>query len=281
VKQNAHREAVRPPAVAGRFYPGDPDELEEVVNEYLSAKVAKCSAFGCVVPHAGYIYSGHVAGAVYATLKLPRRCVILGPNHTGCGDPLAINRHGGWETPLGEAQIDESLAAELSAAFPMLSDDAAAHLAEHSIEVQLPFLQRCVRDLRFVPICIGTSNFALLAGLGKALAATIRRMKEPVIIIASSDMNHYESDQITRVKDGKAIDAILTFGGRDADAGRALYDIVHHQQISMCGYAPAVVMLTACARLGATGAELVRYATSGDVNGDRGRVVGYAGMIVV
>jgi len=280
VSQEENPAPLRLPAVAGRFYPGDPTELAEAVDGFLGVRGAKRAAFGCLVPHAGYVYSGHVAGAVYAALKLPRRCIVVGPNHSGLGAPLAINTGGAWLTPLGPAQIDAHLATEIRAAFPMLTEDAAAHAHEHSIEVQLPFLQRRVADLRFVPIGIGTSNFALLAGLGEALANVIAGQGEPIALIASSDMNHYESDEVTRVKDAKAIAAMLSLGHAGSDSARALYDTVYREQISMCGYAPAVVMLTACARMGATRAELVCYATSGDINGDRQRVVGYAGIVI-
>ena len=276
----AGRERIRMPAVAGTFYPGDPAELASQIDEYVSSAKAKHKAFGCIVPHAGYVYSGHVAGAVYGTLDLPKPCIVLGPNHRGVGAPLATQTRGAWQTPPGLAPIDEALAAEFVAAFPTLADDDAAHANEHSIEVQLPFLQRLIPDLRFVPICVGTSNFALLTSLGEALAAVIARSGQRIMLIASSDMNHYESDAITRVKDRKAIDAILTFGLPGGDAARRLYETVYREQISMCGFAPVVAMLAACRNLGATRAELVRYATSGDVNGDRGRVVGYAGMIV-
>jgi AmmeMemoRadiSam system protein B len=263
------------------FYPGDAAELAEAVDGFLEPDVTRHEAFGCVVPHAGYVYSGHVAGAVYSAMELPSRCIVLGPNHTGRGAPLAISTRGEWQTPLGAVGVDEALATAVTAAFPMLTDDVLAHATEHSIEVQLPFLQRLVPDLGIVPICVGTSNYALLAALGEVLAAVIAGQRDRVAIIASSDMNHYEADAVTRIKDRKAIDAIVSFGKQGADAARSLYETVHREQISMCGYAPAAIMLSACGRLGATRAELVRYATSGDINGDRSRVVGYAGLVVV
>lgn len=266
--------AVRHPAVAGRFYPGDPKVLLRDVKSYLAPGGAKISALGCVVPHAGYMYSGHVAGAVYARLELPRRYVILCPNHTGAGEPLAIMSAGAWRTPLGEARIDQALAEELMRSYRWLAEDAAAHRAEHALEVQLPFLQALQPEFSFVPIALGTANYEVLASLGEALGAVLAAQKEPVLIIASSDMNHYESDALTRIKDHKAIEKLLA---RDA---RGLYEVVVREDISMCGFGPAVAMLAAAERLGATSAELVKYATSGDISGDRSAVVGYAGVVV-
>lgn len=265
-------EHVRQPAVAGRFYPGDGGVLRRDVLSYL-APAEKTRAIGCVVPHAGYMYSGHVAGAVYARLALPKRFVILCPNHTGMGQPLAIMSRGAWATPLGEAKLDEALAAELKAALPYLEEDAQAHRAEHSLEVQIPFLQLLLPEFSFVPICVGVGQLAVLEALGKTVAGVVAA-HDDVMIIASSDMNHYESDSITREKDHKAIARILAL-----DAA-GLHDTVRRERISMCGYGPTVAMLTAAKQLGATQADLVKYATSADVSGDRDYCVGYAGIIV-
>jgi AmmeMemoRadiSam system protein B len=265
---------IRHPAVAGRFYPRDPDDLRADVQSCLSPPQPTVSALGCVVPHAGYIYSGQVAGTVYARLELPRRIILMCPNHTGMGHPLAIMSTGSWETPLGAIPIETVLAANLKQRFPLLTEDADAHRVEHGAEVQLPFIQIKRPDCAFVPIALGTSRYELLEPLGIAIADSVQALSEPVLIIASSDMNHYENDTVTRIKDQKAIERILV-----ADA-RGLFDVVINEEISMCGFGPTVVMLTAARRLGATGAELVQYATSGDVSGDRERVVGYAGIIV-
>ena len=273
--------AVRQPAVAGRFYPANAQHLRAAVETFTTAAAsasaepeAKIRALGCVVPHAGYIYSGHVAGAVYRRLELPRRFVILCPNHTGKGEPLAIMSEGAWHTPLGDVSLDEELAEQLKARLPLLSEDRAAHQYEHALEVQLPFLQVLAPGFQFVPITVGTSNFDVLSALGTVIGRVASDAGEPVLVIASSDMNHYESDSVTRVKDRRAIDQLLALDPR------GLYDVVHKADISMCGYGPAVVMLTAARKLGATQAELIRYATSGDVSGDRDMVVGYAGVAV-
>lgn len=276
--------ALRTAAVAGRFYPARADQLLRDIGAYTSshetlAAEGRIAAIGCVAPHAGYIYSGAVAGAVYARLNIPKHCVILCPNHTGQGPALAIMAHTTWQTPLGEVEPDPEMAAGLLHRFPALQEDSAAHRAEHAIEVQIPFLQAQQPELSIVPIAVGTSDFDVLRGLGDALADEIADRQEEhrgekFLIVASSDMNHYESDAITRVKDHKAIDRVLAMDAR------GLWNVVIHEHITMCGFGPTVVMLTAAKLLGATSATLVKYATSGDVSGDYEAVVGYAGIIV-
>jgi AmmeMemoRadiSam system protein B len=267
---------VRHPAVAGRFYPRDGTSLRQEICAYLAQtpQHTPIRALACMVPHAGYMYSGHVAGAVFAALEIPQLCLVICPNHTGVGRALAILSEGAWETPLGNVPIDSPFAAALKQCCPVLQEDATAHRGEHGAEVELPFLQMRQPDLRFVPIALGTGQFDVLAALGEAIADVIAAQNAPVLIVASSDMNHYESDAITRVKDHTAIEPILRLDAR------ALYDAVTQQHISMCGFGPAVAMLTAAKKLGATSAELVKYATSGDVSGDRELVVGYAGIVV-
>jgi len=266
--------AVRTPAVAGRFYPGDSHVLENDVRSYVTPVQRQLTALGCVVPHAGYIYSGEVAGAVFARMEVPQRCIVLCPNHTGIGYPLAIMSDGAWTTPLGDIEIDTELAEALKKRFPGLHEDASAHQREHAVEVQLPFLRITRPDCRFVPIALGTRRLDILESLGESIADAIADQEEHVLIIASSDMNHYESDAVTRVKDQKAIDCMLA---RDP---RGLFEVVNREEISMCGFGPTVTMITATNRLGATVAELVRYATSGDISGDREMVVGYAGIVI-
>jgi MEMO1 family protein len=263
----------RPPAVAGRFYPKEPELLRAELASYLAGNGETSPALGCIAPHAGYMYSGHVAGAVFAQIEVPQRCIVLCPNHTGRGRPLAIMSSGAWQTPLGLASIDSELAEELKRHFPLLSEDAEAHRTEHAAEVELPFLQVQRPGFTFVPIALGTGRLEILEALGEALAEVVAQAA-PVLIVASSDMNHYENDAITRIKDQKAIDRILALDAK------GLFEVVTAEKISMCGFGPAVAMLTAARRLGATQAELVKYATSGDVSGDRQMVVGYAGVVV-
>lgn len=269
---------LRHPAVAGRFYPGNPVDLRSDVEEYLSqspsVNIETGKAIGCISPHAGYMYSGHVAGAVFARIAIPTLCVVMCPNHTGVGKALALMNEGAWETPLGEVPIDAGFAHALQQRFPALENDAAAHQAEHAAEVELPFLQVRQPSLRIVPIALGTGRFEVLEQLGSALADVVARQDEQVLLVASSDMNHYESDVVTRTKDHRAIERILSLDAR------GLFEVVTQQDISMCGFGPAVAMLTAARQLGAKAAELVKYATSGDVSGDREMVVGYAGVVV-
>jgi AmmeMemoRadiSam system protein B len=220
------------------------------------------------------MYSGGVAGEVYRRLEIPRRVILLGPRHFPRGASLAILSDGAWQTPLGMAPIDHLLAEKIMRAFPLLREDAVAHSAEHSIEVQIPFLQRLAPSFAFVPIVIGPAKWETLEALGHALAGVIAAEREPVLLIASSDMNHYESDTATRVKDGKAIERILALEPRE------LFDTVQAEKISMCGVAAAVAVLVAARELGASHADLIRYATSGEVNGDMQNVVGYAGIVV-
>ncbi len=265
---------VRPPIVAGRFYARKPDELVRDIRGYTTVEGEKITAIGCVAPHAGYVYSGHVAGAVYGRLELPRRFIILCPNHTGMGEPLAIMSEGVWETPLGSVQVDGELASALKQQFDLLRVDPLAHRAEHALEVQLPFLQVLQGEFTFVPITVGVGRLEILQALGEAMAQAAAAQAEKILIIASSDMNHYESDKITRMKDRRAIQKLL-----DLDP-RGLHDVVTREDVSMCGYGPAVAMLVAAKRLGAKSGQLIKYATSGDVSGDTDAVVGYAGVVV-
>ena len=206
---------IRIPAVAGRFYPDHADQLREAVDSFLSGGAQpKIRARACLVPHAGYVYSGGVAGEVYRRVEIPARIVLLGPRHFPRGASLAILSEGAWQTPLGNAPVDHFLAEKIVRAFPSLREDAVAHSAEHSLEVQLPFLQRLVPSFSFVPIAIGPAHWGTLEKLGHALAGVITAEREPVLLIASSDMNHYESDAVTRVKDRKAIDQILALDPR-------------------------------------------------------------------
>ena len=265
---------LRLPAVAGRFYPANPEELTALVRECAkpqpNAKPQLVKA--CLMPHAGYVFSGHVAGAVFSRIVLQQRIVILGVRHFPRGESLAINTSGAWRTPLGDAPIDEALAAALKKDCPILREDRVAHATEHSLEVQLPFLQVLSAGFSFVPIALGTVRFEDLIAVGEALGRVLAANPE-VLLLTTSDLNHYETDATTRLKDKKAIDQILALNPR------GLYDVCRNEDISMCGLGPAVAMLTALRALAAKHAELIRYATSADVSGDTSSVVGYAGFI--
>jgi MEMO1 family protein len=266
---------LRLPAVAGRFYPSNPQELTALVQENSRPDPSHpaISVRACLTPHAGYMYSGHVAGAVLARVALPRKIIILGVRHYPRGEPVAILSSGAWRTPLGDARIDEALAQALRDACPLLREDSVAHSGEHSLEVQVPFLQVLAPGFTFVPIALGTVRFESLVEVGEAMARVLRNSNESVLLLTTSDLNHYEDDATTRVKDRKAINQLLALDPR------GLYDTCRSEEISMCGLGPAVAMLTAVHELGAKKSELVKYATSADMSGDRDQVVGYAGMI--
>jgi AmmeMemoRadiSam system protein B len=227
----------------------------------------------CLVPHAGYVYSGAVAGAVYARIELPRRMVLLGVRHQPRGANAAILSSGAWRTPLGDAPVDAALAAALRAACPLLREDEVAHRSEHSLEVQLPFLQVLASEFSFVPVVLGSLRFEELAQIGEGLRRVLAAEPD-VLLVTTSDLNHYEDDATTRLKDEMAVARLLALDAR------GLFEVCLREEISMCGLGPAVTLLTALGAPEATRAELVRYATSGDITGDRNEVVGYAGIII-
>ena len=265
---------IRESAVAGQFYAANPHSLRADIQSYLVWSEPLIDASGIVAPHAGYIYSGAVAGTVYAAVRIPGRFILLGPNHTGRGVALALHPAGQWRTPLGLADIDDELSKMLLRECDLLTEDKAAHAREHSLEVQLPFLQVLAESPRFAAICIGTSDYGALETLGHALARVIRSISEPVLLIASSDMSHYERADVAARKDHCAIDDIVDLNPK------GLYQTILEKDVSMCGFAPTVALLTACRDLGATEGRLIRYANSGDVSGDYGKVVGYAALAV-
>ncbi|MBI1910113.1 MAG: AmmeMemoRadiSam system protein B [Deltaproteobacteria bacterium] len=265
---------LRQPAVAGSFYPAERQKLEIELKRCLAPSPQKKQAIGIVSPHAGYHYSGTVAGQVYSQIELPQKMIILSPNHTGYGLPASIWPEGEWETPLGKAPVDVSLSLQWMKNCPLLQKDTAAHIAEHSLEVQIPFLQSLKRQFTFVPVTLSHLRYSDCHEIGRALAQTIQGTGKPVLIIASSDMNHYENQEITHKKDLEAIEKILALDPQ------GLYETVHKKSISMCGIIPTTVMLVAAKELGARKAELVQHATSGDVTHDYKSVVGYAGLII-
>ncbi|MGB9513165.1 MAG: AmmeMemoRadiSam system protein B [Candidatus Acidiferrum sp.] len=266
---------LRLPAVAGQFYPRNPTELSAAVEKYTKSEKlqTKIKVRACLAPHAGYMYSGAVAGAVFGRIAMPKKILLLGVRHFPQGEPLAILSEGAWRTPLGDVPIDRSLAMRLREECPLLTEDGEAHRREHSLEVELPFLQVLSPGFSFVPVAVGTLRYEDLRQTGEGVARMVEKSADEVLIVTSSDMNHYEDEKTTEQKDGKAIECMLKL-----DPQR-LYEVCREEHISMCGLGPAVVMLTAMNRLGVNKAELVRHATSGEVNGDRDEVVGYAGML--
>jgi len=265
---------VRNPVVAGQFYPASSSQLKAMIEMFVDEKAQKEEVIGLVSPHAGYVYSGAVAGAAISRVKFKDTFIIMGPNHTGRGKSFSIMTEGSWKTPLGEVEIDSELAKKLVTITRYLQEDHLAHQYEHSIEVQLPFLQYFKKDIKLVPIVLGFASGANYKEIGKEIARAIRETGKEVVLMASSDMTHYEPQETAKKKDNKAIEAILDLNEDE------LLKRVEEYDISMCGYAPAIALISAAKELGAGGAELVKYQTSGDVTGDYAGVVGYAGIII-
>lgn len=264
----------RMPAVAGQFYEADPARLEEYVRSLVDESAEKEDARAALCPHAGLMYSGPVAGAVYSRIRFPETLVLVGPNHTGLGSRVSMMHEGRWEMPTGALDIDEELAALISENAPAVSRDAQAHAFEHSLEVQLPFILHFAGDAKIVPIAVLSASLGELKDIGEGIARAVRDSGRPALVVASSDMSHFIPDKAARKKDRMAIDRVLAL---DPDG---LYTVVREENISMCGYMPAVVMLTAARALGAEEASLVKYTTSAEVSGDYESVVGYAGIII-
>ena len=264
----------RQPAVAGKFYSAQREALIQDVKTHIELSASKCSALGIVVPHAGFKYSGDVAGAVYSRIKIPDTVILIGPNHTGEGEAVAVMTTGSWSMPMGDIAIDQELAAAICEHTNLAKPDSFAHRFEHSLETQLPFLQFFKKEFQIVPICLKSLKISACKVLSEGITRAINRLGRPVLIIASSDMTHYESHNTAETKDRKAIACIIN---RDA---AELYNTVRSEKISMCGVNPVTVMLLCTEKLGAKEAELVKYRTSGEVSGNMQKVVGYAGMII-
>lgn len=269
---------IRHPAVAGLFYPAQPAALLAAVQSLLGdVEAVPSPAIASIAPHAGYVYSGRTAAEVFARVDVPRRCIVVGPNHTGAGKAVhagSVYAVGTLVTPAGEVPVDETLAAALLAACQFLEDDPDAHRREHAVEVQLPFLMARCPDVRVVPIVLGWSDWPRTRALGEALACVVRDATEPVLLVASSDMNHFESAEVGGAKDRLALEPIERLDGE------ALLEITKKHRVTMCGRVPAAAVLHAARLLGATKGELIHYSHSGMVTGDDSRTVGYAGVIV-
>jgi AmmeMemoRadiSam system protein B len=267
---------LRKPAVAGQFYPGTAKEIKGQISSFLPDGAVKKRAIACVLPHAGYAYSGRVAAETVSRINIPRKVILLGPNHTGCGAPFSLMSEGSWETPLGRVNIDAQLSRAVLKNSSRLKSDSLAHADEHSLEVELPILQYFRPDFEIVPIAFLSDEVAVLKDIGREIAGVIKEqgLADSVLVVASSDMTHYEPKDAACKKDGAAIQAIL-----DLDEDK-LWQRVRSLEISMCGAAPVTAMLSLAKGLGAKSAQLVKYQTSGDATGDTAAVVGYAGIII-
>lgn len=264
----------RQPVVAGQFYPGNPNQLRSDLARMIPQADPKRRVRGIIAPHAGYVYSGAIAGQAYGAIQIPATVLIIGPNHHGAGDPAALYPAGQWLTPLGPVTINSRLNDLITTHAPLVHLDSLAHRFEHSLEVQLPFLQALRPEITCAALCLGHGDYTLLKELGEGIAAAIREYGEDVLIVASSDMTHYESAASARRKDDLALERVLAFDPQ------GLLHVCRSEMISMCGAVPAAVMLIAARELGATAAEVVAYGTSGDVTGDNRQVVGYAAVLV-
>lgn len=266
----------RKPAVSGYFYPRRGKDLLEMVENMVEPKLKKEKALCVVSPHAGFIYSGPVAGAVFSSVQLPDTFVMLGPSHGGIHSRAALMKDGVWETPLGDVPVESFLAELIMNNSPLIVDDENAHLEEHSLEVQLPFIQYFKKNFSIVPISLSHYiSYEELEELAKAVSLGIRKFSREVLIVASTDMSHYVSQQVAKEKDFLAIEKVLQLDPK------GLYDTVRGEDISMCGFQPTTAALIASKELGAKKAELIKYQTSGDASGDYSQVVGYAGIRVV
>jgi AmmeMemoRadiSam system protein B len=270
---------IRQPAVAGQFYPADASEIDAALDALIPPVASKRNAIAVVCPHAGWMYSGHTAGLVYSSVEIPDRVILVGPNHRDAGSRYAVYDSGAWHTPVGDVPVAEPLALELLDRCELLAEDARAHTHEHSLEVQLPMLLRANPHVRIVPVLIGghwpeSGGRRELKEIGGALAQSVKDYGKPVLLVASTDLNHYENQEVSHIKDKLVLDAIVKL---DPDT---LMDRVIDAGVSMCGVAPTYIVLCAAMGLGARHAELIEYRTSGDVNGDFTRVVGYGGVVI-
>jgi AmmeMemoRadiSam system protein B len=268
---------IRAPAVAGRFYPATADEIAAQLRAMMPSHGAPRAAAAVMCPHAGWVYSGKVAGDVLARVEVPPRVLVMCPNHTGRGARVSIMPAGAWRTPVGDVPVDEELAGALieeAAQVRGARADSAAHAGEHAIEVLVPMLHARQPALRLTPVVVGPLDAAECVALGKAVARAVGRVGEPVLVVASSDMSHYLPDRETRRRDRLALDALCA--GDPAELVR----VCDEHDVSMCGVRPAAAMLAFARARGAGTPEVIGYATSGDAFGDRASVVGYAGVVV-
>jgi len=264
---------IRRPVVAGAFYPGSATELKATLAKYVDKNAPKEEVAGLLMPHAGYIYSGVVAGAAISRIVFKDTFVIIGPKHYAPGEPFSVWPDGAWQTPLGNVEVDEVLARKIVSLSQYAKVDYRAHEEdEHAIEVQVPFLQYIKPDVRIVPILMGGIELEVCREIGHAIAQAVKALKREVVILASGDMTHYESPERAEVKDMSAIEAMLALD--EAELARRYYNM----RMTMCALGPVCTMLAAAKELGVKSAELVKYGNSGDATGDN-RVVAYAGVI--
>lgn len=268
-------EKIREPVVSGYFYPSGKAHLLRMLESFINIKANKEKVIGAILPHAGYIYSGKTAGLTYSKIEIPETVIILGPNHTGYGEPYSVADHDKWLTPLGEVEIDKEFVEKLVKNSRYLQKDEIAHIREHSIEVQIPFLQFLKKDFKIVPVVLmGYVDNPAWYEIGETIAEVIKESKKDCLILASSDMTHYEPHNVAEEKDNYVIEAICQL---DEDE---VIKRIEEKDVSMCGYAPVIVLIVASKILGAKKGELVYYTTSAETSRDYSQVVGYAGILI-
>jgi len=267
---------IRQPAVANQFYPGVPRQLAATIKVMTPevAEADKITALAVVSPHAGYIYSGPVAAATFARVRIPADIVILGPNHHGLGAPLAIVSEGSWAMPFGEVPINQALSELIKRHLPQAREDSIAHRQEHSLEVQVPFLQTARAGISLSPLVVSQLDYADCREIGLGLARALKAFGRPVLMVASTDMTHYQPRTVASRQDHLALARVTALDPE------GLYHTVLDHGITMCGFIPTTITLLAALELGATKAELISYSDSGEASGDTSRVVGYAGLVI-
>ncbi len=265
---------LRKAVFAGQFYPADADDLRSMIQSFDAKPERREKARGIMVPHAGYVYSGLVAGAVYSAVEVPERVIILSTKHRMQGLDLGLWESGRWATPLGEAEIDVELSRRLMKYCPSVEFDDTAHIQEHSGEVQVPFVQYCNPAAKICCMVVRSEKLKDLQEIGRGIAKAVGAVEGEVLVVASTDMSHYVAQETAEKNDRMLIDSILAL-----DEEKMFHDVQRYS-ISMCGYAPTIAMMVACKEMGSTGGTLVKYATSGDVTGEKAEVVGYAGVVI-
>ncbi|MBU2102480.1 MAG: AmmeMemoRadiSam system protein B [Candidatus Omnitrophota bacterium] len=265
---------LRKPVVSGQFYPSDPGELAGLINELAPGGFPKRVARAIVLPHAGYRYSARVALATLARVLPKKRIIIVGPKHTDLGCDFSLVKEGAWEIPFGQIPIDEELAASIMTNATLIREDTRAHEREHSIEVQLPLIHHCFGSFTFVPIACQRASIKTYQAVAAEIYEGIKTLPDEVLLVASSDMTHYEPEARARAQDRLALEYIVKL---DAEG---LVGCVRRENISMCGVAPVAIVIECAKRIGARKANIALYQTSGDSSGDYNSVVGYAGIVM-
>lgn len=265
---------IRQPAVAGSFYPAESSRLSALLTDLLDDKIEAQPVKGVIAPHAGYVYSGRVAAQVFAVAKIPKQVILIGPNHHGLGDNAAVSGATSWQTPLGNCPIAAQLRDKLVEQIGILHIDDLAHQQEHSLEVMVPFLQVRQPQVEIVPIALGHLSLEGCLKLGREIAQVVEDFDDDILLLSSTDMNHFATADQSQQLDFMAITAMTSYDHR------TLYQVVRENGISMCGVLPTIVVMEAAHDLGAAECQLIDYAHSGQINGDNSRVVGYAGLVL-